>query len=102
MSCGILMLCAGCSLVTGVTGGGDDRARIEQPARDPAAIERAIKHHKILRGMTTTEVLESWDTPARQDGVKINDVLYNVWVYETPRSRNLLYFHRGVLVDIKH
>ena len=93
---------AGCGLAPYNLVKKEGRAYIDKYPLNQLAVQRAIKEHRLVFGMTMDEVVLSWGTPTKQDILSVNSVLYNVWIYSAPTHHHMLYFHRGILTDIKY
>jgi len=100
---GILMafIFSGCAVLPSYRVAREGRKMITDYSANKAAVARAIKEHRVIHGMTMEEVMESWGPPEIEHELLINCRLYHSWAYRKNYNTRVLYFHRGILVDIK-
>ncbi len=97
----VAFLSCGCLLHPGYKVEKEGRAFITNYQLNKAAVARAIREHRLMYGMTMEEVVESWGNPELQHDLIINGKLYYSWAYRKNGVTRVIYFNRGILVDIK-
>lgn len=95
------ILFSGCAILPSYRAEMEGRKMITDYPMNKAAIARAIKEHRLVYGMTMEEVVASWGNPEIEHELIINNRVYYSWAYKKNYRTRVLYFHRGILVDIK-
>lgn len=97
----VVFLICGCAILPSYRVEKESRAFITNYPLNKAAVTRAISQHRLMYGMTMEEVIESWGTPELQHELIINGKVYHSWAYRKNNITRVLYFNRGIIVDIK-
>lgn len=97
----ITLLFSGCAVLPSYRAENEGRKMITDYQMNKVAVARAISEHRIIYGMTMEEVIASWGNPEIEHELIINGKVYYSWAYRKNHRTRILYFHHGILVDIK-
>lgn len=70
-----------------------DEGEEGQTATEKAAIEKAIRKHKVLIGMTRGQVIQSWGVPKDVNRTVTDNTVSEQWCYG---DKTYLYFDNGI------
>lgn len=97
----ILFCFSSCAILPSYRAEHEGRKMITDYPMNRIAVEKAIKQQRVMYGMTMEEVIQSWGNPEIEHELIINGKVYYSWAYKKNNRTKILYFHRGILVDMR-
>jgi len=94
-------LMCGCAFLPSYRVEKEGRAFITDYPLNRIAVEKAVSEHRLMYGMTMEEVVKSCGNPDLEHELIINGKVYYSWLYRKNNLTRILYFNRGILVDIQ-